>query len=164
VETVGLFTRQALKSSQGQQDWLRFFALMGSALAIRERLPLVPETPVDKNKLKEELRGCEQKLDVVNHLHAFSKALQITQKPGPRAHYFLVQLDPVAKQVKVFGYMQNQLGQANQDYLDAERSGSRSGVDVVLVSVESLASLKRAYPNYFLDTGVFVQAVEQAIT
>jgi len=33
VETVGTFTQQALKSSQGGSDWLRFFALMSSAIA-----------------------------------------------------------------------------------------------------------------------------------
>jgi len=43
VETVGLFTQQALKSSRGEMDWLRFFALMGSALAIREHQSLVPD-------------------------------------------------------------------------------------------------------------------------
>jgi hypothetical protein len=42
VETVGTFTRQALKSSQGEEDWLRFFALMGSAHAIREDRRLSP--------------------------------------------------------------------------------------------------------------------------
>jgi hypothetical protein len=45
VETVGTFLRQALKSSQGEGAWLKFFALMGSALARREHTPLVPGTP-----------------------------------------------------------------------------------------------------------------------
>jgi hypothetical protein len=45
VETVGTFVRQALKSSMGEKEWLRFFALMGTAIAIRERSPLVPNTP-----------------------------------------------------------------------------------------------------------------------
>ncbi|PYT06740.1 MAG: hypothetical protein DMF60_08625 [Acidobacteria bacterium] len=40
VETVGTFTQQALKSNQGDQDWLRFFALMGSAIAMREGTPI----------------------------------------------------------------------------------------------------------------------------
>ena len=31
VETMGTFLRQALKSSQGEAEWLRFFALMGTA-------------------------------------------------------------------------------------------------------------------------------------
>ena len=35
--------------------------------------------------------------------------------------------------------------------------------DVVLVSAESLASLRRAYPNYFLDTTAFVESVREAI-
>jgi len=50
-------------------------------------------------------------------------------------------------------------------WLDPFHSFKRSaGVDGVLVSVESLTSLKLAYPNYFfLDTGVFIRAVEQAI-
>jgi hypothetical protein len=34
--------------------------------------------------------------------------------------------------------------------------------DVVLVSVDSLEALKKAYPNYFLDTHRFIQAVKHA--
>jgi len=165
VETVGLFTQQALKSSRGQMEWLRFFTLMGSALAIREQQAPVPNTPENRNELKKEIQEHAAKLDVVNHLHAFSQALQVTEKPGSqKAHYFLLQLDAVAKKVKVTGYTQRELFLATQDYEVAERSGSNIGVDAVLVSVESIASLKRAYPNYFLDTGDFIKAVEHAIT
>ncbi len=164
VETVGLFTQQALKSSRREMDWLRFFTLMGSALAIREQQAPVPNTPENKKELKKEIQEHVSRLDVINHLHAFSQALQVTEKPGPqKAHYFLLQLDPVAKKVRVTGYTQRELFQATQEYEVAERSGSNVGVDAVLVSVESIASLKRAYPNYFLDTGVFIKAVEQAI-
>jgi hypothetical protein len=55
VETVGTFIHQALKSSVGEADWLRFFALMGSALALRERTTLVPGTPTKRPELMEEL-------------------------------------------------------------------------------------------------------------
>ena len=37
------------------------------------------------------------------------------------------------------------------------------GSEAVLVSVESVDALRRAYPNYFLDTKVFLAAVETAI-
>jgi len=125
----------------------------------------VTETPQDHDELKNEIREHASKLGVVNHLHAFSQALQVTENPGSqKAHYFLLELDPVAKKVKIAGYTQRELFQATQDYEVAERSGSSSGTDAVLVSVESLASLKRAYPNYFLDTGLFIKAVEQAVT
>jgi len=48
VETVGTFLQQALKSSQGDEGWQRFFALMGNAMAMRERRPPVPNTPTGK--------------------------------------------------------------------------------------------------------------------
>lgn len=44
VETVGTFIGQALKSSQGEEKWSRFFALMGTYVAIQERTPLVADT------------------------------------------------------------------------------------------------------------------------
>ena len=47
VETVGTFIRQSLKSSQGEEDWLRFFALMSTALAFREGSSPVPGTPTN---------------------------------------------------------------------------------------------------------------------
>lgn len=34
VETVGTFTRQALKSSRGEAEWLRFFELMGGDVTL----------------------------------------------------------------------------------------------------------------------------------
>jgi hypothetical protein len=51
VETVGTFRQQSLKSGIGDKEWLRFFALMGSVIALRERTPLVSDTPADKNEL-----------------------------------------------------------------------------------------------------------------
>ena len=42
VETVGTFTDQKPKSGLGSPDWLRFFALMGAAISMRERTGLDP--------------------------------------------------------------------------------------------------------------------------
>ena len=66
VETVGTFTRQALKSSQGSEEWLRFFQLMGTVVATRERTGFVPDTPVDRHELVAELRHHTERLAVVN--------------------------------------------------------------------------------------------------
>ena len=37
VETVGTFLGEALKSASGPDEWLRFFALMGSVISLRGR-------------------------------------------------------------------------------------------------------------------------------
>jgi Region found in RelA / SpoT proteins len=164
VETVGTFIRQALKSSQGEADWLRFFALMGTALAIREETPRVPETPANDGELKRELQDFARKLDVARRLRAYGEALNTVDQLGVAdADYFLLELDPVAMRVSVFGYKQGELGKASSDYLAIEKKSRGTGTDAVLVSVESMASLRRAYPNYFLDTAKFVEAVNLAI-
>ena len=162
VETVGTFVQQALKSSRGENEWLRFFALMGTAIAMRERTTLVPDTPSSKSKLRGELKHYVKTLDVENRLSAFGTALQITSRPGrKRARYFVVDLNFASKQLSIRGYNSDELTDASDDYARTERKISGLDRDAVLVSVESLASLRRAYPNYYLDTHSFIQLVKE---
>src|SRR3989338_9308813 len=42
VETVDFFTSQAIKSNEGQVDWIAFFKLVSSAFAQFENCPIVP--------------------------------------------------------------------------------------------------------------------------
>ena len=163
VETVGTFTRYALKSSIGPNQWLRFFALMGSVVAIREGTNRVQNTPEDSAQLLEELRTLSSELDVVNRLETFGAALtQVSNRAGGGAHYFLVQLDLDLQQILITGFKPRELEAANQRYLDAERNVSASK-DAVLVSVDNVNVLRRAYPNYFLDTAMFLSTVREAL-
>lgn len=166
VETVGTFTQQALKSSQGERDWLRFFALMSSFFANKERRPIVPGTPNNHSELLDELAHYASRLDVTSRLRAYGAALQaVTDQSMPAGvRYFLLQLDAGVNTIAITGFPSNQLGVASEAYLKAERDseGNPFG-DAVLVSVESIESLKRAYPNYFLDTSRFQQEVQSAL-
>ena len=161
VETVGTFIQQALKSSQGEEDWLRFFSLMGSAMALREGTTSVPHTPVDPDDLRDELIRYVEKLKVESHLQTYGAALKTIESSDSKDQYYLLELDPVARQIKVQGYKSNELDRASGEYLDVERK-LQSGNDAVLVSVDSVTALRRAYPNYFLDTHVFIEAVKEA--
>jgi hypothetical protein len=138
---------------------------MGSAIAYREHGQLVPNTPQDELQLKNELRHYVKLLEVEQHLHTYGAALQTFENEAlAGAHYYLLELDPTEKKVKVVGYKQAQLFDAEDDYLALERQISeKPGKDVVLVSVESLEALHRAYPNYFLDMNLFIEAVKNAV-
>jgi hypothetical protein len=57
VETVDTFTRQQIKSGGGQDDWRRFFLLMGSAIAIMEKRPVCPSCPSDVMALRLEIKS-----------------------------------------------------------------------------------------------------------
>ena len=166
VETVGTFIQQALKSSQGEAEWLRFFALMGSTIAAREGTPPVPHIPTNPNELRDELRSLRKRLDVDNHLMAYTAALRNPEIVGvyKDSHYFLLELDPAEKRLKVTGYKSEDLPRASRDYMNVEKAAieAKRTMDAVLVSVESVKALKQAYPNYYLDTHRFLGMVEIA--
>lgn len=166
VETVGTFTRQALKSSLGEQNWLRFFSLMGTAIAFREDAPPVPGTPTNPGELVAELKDFAARLDVINLLDGYRTALKTIEQPSATsAHFYLLQLDPAARETKITGFRGGQSQQAAEEYLTAERAISEaSSSQAVLVSVDSISQLYRAYPNYFLDTRVFVGLVEEVLS
>ncbi len=166
VETVGTFIRQALKSSQGEAEWLRFFSLMAAHMALRENTAPVPNTPAQIEALRDEIQSLKGRLDVEGHLLAYTRALADPEIVGvyKDSHYFLLELNPNTKQMKVTGYASDDLARASRDYLNVEKAAieGKSGLDAVLVSVESVKALKQAYPNYFLDTHNFLEAVHFA--
>jgi hypothetical protein len=166
VEIVGTFISQSLKSSQGEAEWLRFFALMGTAIATREKAPAVPDTPRSATGLRKELRHLARQLSVQDYLRTYGRALRTLDQPRRGDKYFLLQLNTSAKTVSVRGYKSSAFDKATSDYLLAEeRSISNAHLtDAVLVSVDSLDNLRRAYPNYFLDTTLFINAMERALS
>jgi ppGpp synthetase/RelA/SpoT-type nucleotidyltranferase len=166
VETVGLFTRQELKASQGENQWLRFFALMGSAVAHREGCPIVPGTPEKQKERCDELRSLARKLEVIKRLEAYGIVLQhVTgayDESSPST--FLLVLDVLGGSLNVTHFTRSQQEEAQEAYERAEAaSANQPGVDAVLVSADSTDALKRAYPNYFADTALFRAMVAEEI-
>ena len=64
----------------------------------------------------------------------------------------------------VSGFRKGQLDEASKEYLAVEKQiGGSESEDAVLVSVDSVASLHRAYPNYFLDMAVFSDLIDEMV-
>ena len=70
--------------------------------------------------------------------------------------------DFALNKVLVTGFAANMSQAANLAYTRAE-SNKKEGDNIVLVSVGSLKSLMRAYPNYFLDTHQFTELLKQTL-
>ena len=165
VETVGTFLGEALKAASGPDEWLRLFALMGSVISLRERAPLVPGTPTQRKELIAELDHHAYVLNVEHRLAAFSNAMQSVKQATERAHWYLLKLDATASQLIVTGFKRGEYEKAQQSYSEAEELvRQKAGRDAVLVSVDSLSALERAYPNYFADTRVFIELMKQALS
>ena len=169
VETVDAFSGQALKSSEGSALWLRFFALMGTVIAAVEGQPPVPGTPGDGPALRRELKRCAEQLEAATHLQAYSRMLKAL--PGDvrngRARYFHIYLEVLggeAAQLRWNEYAEEELDEAIRAYEEVESAIHRfSGAQTVLVRVDSVDTLRRAYPNYFADTALFLAELKNAL-
>ncbi len=164
VETAGAFLGQALKSSEGEEDWLRFFALVSSAFAASEGCPTVPCTPSEPAALRDAIRSYARNLDVIARLTQY-RAL-IDRIPVLRSvanlHFFLLERRPDLKNLYVTGYGKDELAKVAEDYLAMETKISGiDGAETVLVSADSVQAVQRAYPNYQLDTSFFLKQLKR---
>jgi hypothetical protein len=162
VEIVGTFINQSLKSSQGEVDWLRFFALMSSAMAIVEGKPTVPNTPTTLRELREEIKSLSEKLNVEKQLTTFRNSIEVLggEKAASNAHYFLLELDAAAGRMFIKPYAQTQLATASADYHTLEKRIANDNKNAVLVTAESIEALRLTYPNYYLDADLFLEQLK----
>jgi Region found in RelA / SpoT proteins len=165
VEAVGIFTKQALKSNIGDKDWLRLFALMSSEIAVDEKTPLIPNTPLERPQRIKEIRQLAHKLRAIKTLNAYRAAIEwVGRRKKIDARYFIMQYDYDENKVTVSKFSANQSVKAYTEYTNAEQKVKADTKNIVLVSVDSVNALKKAYPNYFLDTQNFANLLIQRLT
>lgn len=161
VETMGTFLDHSLKSSEGPDEWLKFFSLASSAFAILESTPRVPEhdkySPYEVyNMLLEK----EKELNVLKKLSGFRVVAKHIEDDNKRGHYHLITLNLDTRRANIRTYAQKDADKANIDYsLTEDRVNKGENLQVVLVTSKSIVALKKAYPSYFLDAQLFAKKI-----
>ena len=164
VETVETFRKEALKSGEGNQQWLRFFALMGSHFAMRENRPVIPGTSGNRRILFEEIKYLVHTLDVLNRLDGYRHMVRVMDAlPSSRnLGYVLLRLDWSEDGGKIYidRFRQSNLEAATSAYYELEQQLSEgANGEVVLVSEAAVTELSKAFPNYFPDTTQFLRTL-----
>lgn len=169
VETVDHFTRQAIKSNEGEKDWKDFFRLVSSVFAIAEDTPVVPGTPKEKEVLLKAVAHLVKKLDVIKKMDEWTrihKIIENFEKDHPKEFdYYLLSLDLRTKELSVGAFTKDQEEIANLEYskLEERMTKNKEEKDIVLVSAETSKELRKAYPNYFLDTKEFITTLKHEL-
>ena len=167
IETVDFFTRQAIKSNEGQKEWMDFFRLVSSAFAIIENTSLVPNTPTNKTELYSKIKEKEKELQVVKIMQGWEQAIKVFKqvaKEKPDLQFFLLELDIIRGRLNLSGYSKNEEELAISDYEKVEkRNQGKKEYDVVLVGADTINDLKKAYPNYFVDTREFLEHLKKIL-
>ncbi len=165
VETVDAFTGENVKFGSGTEKWRRFFSLMGSVHAFYERQPLVPGTPTSVAELREELSYLSSDLNVPYMLRSYARiGRQMQGYKNGKDYWYLLELMPETSAVKMTSYPTKMSEAAKIEYAEAEKKFTGTLNQAVLVSVDSIKDLQKAYPNFFGDTRLFLSSLERFLS
>lgn len=166
VETVGFFTRQAIKSSEGTPEWNEFFKLVSSAFATKEDCMVVPNTPTDQNELFKLIAQKENELGVIDKIKRWTSTMRILDDDSLRrgAKFFLLRLNINDETLRIHRFTKQEEQKALDMYASLEKEYSKNrDYDIVLAGVDKAHDLKKAYPNYYADMGEFIQKLEEIL-
>lgn len=157
VETVGTFLNASLKSDQGPTEWLDFFKLISSLIALYENCNTVPDTPSSKSEIISAIKKLDSKYSILAQLSTIDASCNFIQKNkiNSRKIYVLV-IKEQGKNVEVSDY--KKLEEANKHYIEAEKDERNNAV---LVSAASIENLRKAYPNYFMNISGFLELTKK---
>lgn len=178
VETVGAVIGQALKSSEGEERWLKYFQNASLALEHMEHPMFTTIVPQSLGDIARKLVALDKELQVSKKLNSYRAALKATESKGiPKDGYFLLVLLPAQSELQIFYFSKRKADEAYREYERYERmlplrpQGPQlalfpdlvnySGAQAVLVGAESFSSLRQCYPNYYLDTDLFLSNISE---
>lgn len=167
VETVDAFLGESIKAGRPSEDWAEFFELASAVFSHVEKSSTPPKyAGISPAKLLSMLKSSEKSLGVLLKLSGFSVAAKNIVSVGKeRSSYHLVVLNTESRRLTIKSFPLSEQSQANAHYAEAEKN-ARDGqpLDPVLVTGGSVHGLRKAYPNYFLDTQSFVTRVRNILS
>lgn len=164
VEIVGTMLHENLKSSLAaphNQEWLTFFQYMSSVIAKLEDQPVLEaHANWRAQTLYHRANHLVTKLEVIDKLQGWLTGMRWINEEGT-SHYNILMLDVERKVVQIKGFKKTDFARANARLTQLERQALAAGTpQPVLVAAGDLKSLKRAYPNYALDSKRFLEIVQ----
>lgn len=160
VEIMGAYLNSNLKFNEGKQKWINYFALTSNSFSYLEKTNTVPQY----SKLSE-FESYSQTLYEFNYnlisdkLKAFSHISDvICENSDLIGKYNLITLDIGKKEVEIKVFESQNLKNANIEFTDLEKKYfNNDNYQIALVSTKNIHELREAYPNYFLDTHMFMK-------
>ncbi|WP_071058663.1 RelA/SpoT domain-containing protein [Pelistega sp. MC2] len=168
VETLGIIEKSSFKTGEGNEEFKHFFKLVSVLFAHSEKKTVLDryrDTPI--KDIISEIVTLERKLQIFTKLKGLiitGKHITATQPKG--VYYYLMQLDTSSDTatLSLIPFSEEQLPFAEKTYrlLEIDNIDNPS-IELVLMSVNSFKDVKKAYPNYFLDTQKFIDHLQRLI-
>lgn len=164
VETLEVIDKVSYKSGDGQEAECEFFRIASALFSLKENSPVLEECrQLTKEDLTGRLKEIDEKQQILNRLKGLSTLKASVSLKSKSDVYYVLQLSADEQKefsIKVIPFDDEEQAALHYDMLENLARGDPSK-SVVLVRSKNLKELKKAYPNYFLDTMYFVRTLEE---
>lgn len=162
VETLGMIEQSSFKTGEGTEDFKQFFKLASALFSYHEKQPILAEyANSDIIKVANELLELNQALNIFDKLQGLIvSARHIETTSTLSAEYHLMELDTSKDypSVNLVAFTKAQFEIAEGYYRIREiEIKDNPNIELVLISAGNIKDIKKAYPNYFLDTQDFIK-------
>lgn len=147
VEILALRSSTNIKAGYGDEHFKRFFWLCAELFA-------------GAKEHKYEIRELDKKHNILFLLKGLNVVADKLEKAGNEESLYLMVLDAKDGILKLTAFSKGEQLLAQVMYQSMETNDSMQSV---LVSIDSIKKLKKAYPNYFLDAKNFIKEVTERI-
>lgn len=165
-ETLGTVLHTVFKRGEGEEPYRAYFRVVSALFSLEEGQPVLEGCKeMSKAELIEDLRILEEELRVIQLLRSAALTADCIEANNyADAAYHVVELDSDARVANIYAYTAKQLNAAESFYAMREfETRDDPAFSVVLVSVGDVKELRRAYPNYFMDTQSFINRIERLL-
>jgi ppGpp synthetase/RelA/SpoT-type nucleotidyltranferase len=160
VEIVDAFKSEELKIGRGSKDWEHYFKLVSAEFAYLEGVD--SRTEIVKRKALKELAECQEKLNALDFLKACAVTVAAVEKRKLSNRLLVLEIDWKTKKIRFHAFQPMSIEESTKKYDELEeRRAKGEAIDAVLIRAESATKLRKAYPNYFADSRVFVKTLEK---
>lgn len=164
VEAYGSTISLNIKGGKGSQDLRKYFLCASAIIAHQEETPLPPGFQGKSvPDIYREFAALENRLTVLRRMRSIAIVGSDIELHGSGSAWHVVVLNTTDRSVYVRSFPRDELSMAEVDLAKYEqRKTEGAPIDAILVSAGKIHDLKRAYPNFFLDTKPFQTHMQHA--
>lgn len=169
VETYGELQNTSFKTGEGDIKWKVFFKLLSSYFAIHENCtPLEEHIKLSKKQITRKLIKVIKDLNVIEELNASTNGIETVvskyNELGRTGKYALLELDLEQNKTFVKIFNKKDVNIAIEIYTKKELEYKEdTQKNIVFVNIENLESIKKSFPNYFLDTQKLLEILSKIV-
>lgn len=164
VETLGIIEKSSFKTGEGTGKFKQFFKLSSALFSHHEKVNILDEyKDFSLSDIKEMFLHVEKDLGIFSKLNGLvlsAKNIELSSKDSKGYH--LMTLDLKKNRLSLIPFQDSQLEDAEFLYRKKEQeTRDDPNITVVLISAGNVNEIKKAYPNYFLDTKFFIRLLNK---